>query len=237
MSEFDIHYAEGPNGEDTGLPPQLMAGDTPAVVTQDYKITVSGSTIKQFTPLKRDNGAGFVPWTAGSSVDAIAAFDLPVGTYRKCLYTAGMFNIDAINWPEGTTEAQAELAQTGMIRYRKLLYSDQRTGNESAYVGPGNEAGGQPFAFQADSATLPASAEGAAYSFDVDSILEGGSGVRTFSLDSGTFPSGVSINTSTGVISGTVGASASGTYHPVIKVVDAEGNTISQTFTLVIADT
>ena len=137
---YDIHYASGANAEDTGLPPQLLAGDTPAVATQDFAITVAGAAIPQFSPLARTAGA-LVPWTAGTEIAAITAFDLPIGTLRKALYVAGMFNIDAINWPDGTTEAQIEAGSTGMLRFRKLLYSDARTGNESTTPGPGEEAG------------------------------------------------------------------------------------------------
>jgi len=232
----EIHIASGANAEDTGLPPQLFAGDTPQVVTEDFLITVSTNVIPQYTPLKVDGSAGFVPWTAGSEVAAIAPYELAVGTYRKALYVAGMFNIDAILWPDNTTEAQVQAAQTGMLRFRKLLHSDKRTGNESQYVGPGNEAGGQPFAFEAGSINMPGGTESAAYSFDLDTVLAGGAGERTWSLDSGTLPSGLSVNADTGVVSGTVGASASGTYHPVFKVVDEEGNEATQAFTLVIAD-
>lgn len=134
---YGIGYAEF--SEDPGVaPPQLMAGDTPAVVTQDFAITVAGATILQFTPLQRDEDGAFEPWAAGGEIAAIAAFDLPVGTLRKAVYTEGMFNIDAIRWPTGTTEAEVEVAQTGNLRFRKLLYSDQRTGNEGA---PGTPAG------------------------------------------------------------------------------------------------
>lgn len=231
--EYDIHYASGANAEDTGLPPQLMAGDTPAVVTQDFAITVSTNPIAQFAPLKWDGG-NLVPWTAGSEIAAITAFGLPVGTLRKAVYTAGMFNIDAINWPSGTTEAQVQAAQSGMLRFRKLLHSDKRTGNESAYVGPGNEAGGQPLTFTAGA--LPGGTESAAYSYDLDLRVHGGAGARTFALESGTLPTGVTLNTSTGVVSGTVGASASGNYSPVFSVTDEEGNEATAACTLVIAD-
>lgn len=230
---YDIHYASGANAEDASLPPQLMAGDTPAVVTQDFAITVSGTAIPQYTPLKLSSG-NYVPWTAGSEVAAIAPFDLPVGTYRKCLYVAGMFNIDALKWPSGTTEVQADAGQTGMIRYRKLLHSDKRTGDESALVGPGNEAGGQPIIVTGG--TLPGGTESVAYSFDLDTVTSGGHGDRTWTLESGTLPTGVTLNAATGVIAGTVGASASGAYAPVFKATDEAGESSTATFSLTIAD-
>ena len=80
-------------------------------------------------------------WAAGGQVDAISAYAIPVGTSRAAVYTEGMFNVDALNWPADTTEVAAMTAMTGDVKYRKLLYSDKRTGDESDEVGPGNEAG------------------------------------------------------------------------------------------------
>ena len=105
---YNIHYASGANAEDTGLPPQLMAGDTPPVSTQDFAFSLA-TAIGQFVPLTRD-GDSFEPWAAGDSVDAISAYDIPVGDSRAAVYTEGMFNIDALAWPEGTTEVEGFLA-------------------------------------------------------------------------------------------------------------------------------
>ena len=235
MGSNNIHIASGAGQEDTGLPPQLFAGDTPAVVTQDFKIVVSTNPISQYAPLKRDDTAGFLPWTAGTEIAAVAAYDIPVGTSRAALYVAGMFNIDAIKWPDDTTEVSVEKAQTTMMRFRKLLWSDKRNGEESPYVGPGNEAGGQPFAFEEGSIALPGGTHSVAYSFDLDTVLAGGSGVRTWELESGALPTGASLDANTGVISGTLGAGTAGTYNMTFKVTDEEGNTASQAFTLVVA--
>lgn len=142
---YDIHYASGANEEDLSRPPQLFAGDTPPVSTQDFSVTRAGTAIPQFTPLMLSSG-NLVPWAATNAVYAVAAYEIPVGTTRVAVYTEGMFNIDALAWPAGTTEAQAMAGMTGNIKYRKLLYSDKRTGNESAEVGPGNEAGTDEFA-------------------------------------------------------------------------------------------
>lgn len=135
--QYNIHYAESV-AQDGANPPQLFAGDTPAVVTQDFEFTVADAAWPQFTPLARGEDGGFEPWAAGAEIAAITAFEIPVGTVRKAVYTEGMFNIDAINWPEGTTEEEVEAAQTGNLRFRKLLYSDKRTGNEGD---PGTPAG------------------------------------------------------------------------------------------------
>lgn len=144
VDAYSIHYA---NGEviPGSAPPQLFAGDTPAVVTQDIAITVATTALVQFQPLMLDGTSGaYVPWAAGvgNEIAAVTAYAIPIGTSRNAVYTAGMFNIDAIVWPATTTEAQVQISQTGMCRFRKLLYSDKRTGNEGP---PGTPAGpGQP---------------------------------------------------------------------------------------------
>lgn len=232
MNEYNIHYAQGANAEDTGLPPQFVAGDTPALVTQDFQLIVA-ALIPQYTPLTRDATNGFVPWAAGDTLDAIAPFDLPAGTYRKVLITAVMANTDAIKWPAGTTEAEAEAAQTGMIRHRKLLYSDQRTGNESPEVGPGNEAGQAVWLAPSGGALTPGT-ESVAYSADI--VASGLADPYTYAVTSGALPAGVTLNPATGALSGTVGADAAGTYEfEVTATHTATGNTRSGSYTIVVA--
>jgi hypothetical protein len=136
--EFNIHYAEIEKGETLAVD-GLWAGDTPSPSTIDVAVTVSGSPIPQFTPLQRHATThAFELWAAGNEVAAVTAYEIPVGTSRAALYIAGCFNLDAINWPAATTEAQVQAAERGMIVFRKLLWSDKRTGTEPA---PGTPAG------------------------------------------------------------------------------------------------
>jgi len=65
--------------------------------------------------------------------------------------------------------------------------------------------------------------------------VKGGSGPYTYSIASGALPAGVTLNTSTGVISGT--PTASGTYSFTTKVVDADGQTDTVTCTLLVKGT
>jgi hypothetical protein len=137
---YEINYAESSGTEDIGLPPQLFAGDTPPVSTQDIEITTAAA-IAQFVPLQQDGVTfAYEPWAAadGLPIAAVTAYAVPIGTTRNAVYTAGMFNIDAISWPATTTEAQVQAAQRGDCKFRKLLYSDKRTGNEGD---PGTPAG------------------------------------------------------------------------------------------------
>jgi len=72
---------------------------------------------------------------------------------------------------------------------------------------------------------------GAAYSETITAA--GGVSPYVFSVLSGALPTGTTINSSTGVISGT--PSATGTFTFTIKAVDAMGNIATQSFSIVIA--
>ena len=225
---YDIHYASGANAEDTGLPPQLMAGDTPPVSTQDFPFSLA-TAIGQFVPLTRD-GDSFEPWAAGDQVDGISAYDIPVGDSRAAVYTEGMFNIDALAWPEGTTEVEAMTAMTGNVKYRKLLHSDKRTGNESLEVGPGNEAGGVHVRLTPAGGTVSGVAANAAWVRNFTASK--GTAPYTYAVTGGALPTGTSLNASTGATSGN--ATAAGTYNYTITATDADGNSVSGLYTTTI---
>jgi hypothetical protein len=70
---------------------------------------------------------------------------------------------------------------------------------------------------------------GTAYSETIS--VQGGSGPYTFSVSSGALPSGLSLNTSSGVISGTPLATA--TYTFAIQVTDVNANVGTQSFTII----
>lgn len=130
---YEIHYA---SSEDIGKSdvPQLFAGETPAVGTVD--VLLPSGAREQFVPLGTDYGA----WEAGQTITGVTAYKVPGGT-REAIYVSGCFNIDAIAWPAGTTEAQVQAGMAlSQLKFRKLLYSDKRTGTEPA---PGGEAGPQ----------------------------------------------------------------------------------------------
>ena len=225
-----IHIASGPNVETFGLPPQFFAGDTPPVSTQDFPFTVSGNAIPQYTPLKRVAGVWSL-WAAGDQVDAITAYEIPIGTSRAAVYTAVMANIDAIKWPAGTTEVQAMAGMSGDIKYRKLLYSGQRTGNESAYVGPGNEAGPMPLTLVPPNGPLISAVAGVAYTFTLQKV--GAGGAVTFALATGSLPAGLSLNASTGVISGTPTTAGASSF--TVTATDIAGDTYTGSYSIAVA--
>jgi autotransporter-associated beta strand protein len=63
----------------------------------------------------------------------------------------------------------------------------------------------------------------------------GGTAPLAFSLSGGTLPTGLSLNSSTGLISGTPSVGSSGSYPFTIKVTDAAGAVVSQPYTVVIS--
>lgn len=112
---------------DTGVP-QLFAGDTPPVVHIDVLLP-AGARL-QYVPL----GDAYGAWAAGQQVSGITAYATPGGV-RAAIYVEGCFNLDAIAWPAGTTEAQIQAASiTSNLKFRRPLYSNKRTGTEP---GPG----------------------------------------------------------------------------------------------------
>jgi hypothetical protein len=121
----------------------LMAGDTPPMATRDVLIPAALAAIPQYTPLGYAAGAYKVWAVADGAVAAVAAYAIPdsASDQRAAVYTAGMFNIDAIAWPGGTTEAQVQTAQANsQLQFRKLLYSDKRTTATAATVGEASHA-------------------------------------------------------------------------------------------------
>ena len=209
----DIHIAESAF-ETSALPPQFIAGDTPALVTADQRFNALVAW-PQYTPLQLDATNGYEPWVAGNQVAAITPFDIAIGEQRKVLILGVMANIDAVLWPSGATENQVEAGLTGMIRARKLLYSDQRTGNEVL----GMPAGPQQLEISPASGALTASAEDVAMDSVQLSALNP-NGTVTYSLHSGTLPAGTTVSAA-GLYAGT--PTTVGDYTFAVKGVDETG--------------
>lgn len=81
------------------------------------------------------------------------------------------------------------------------------------------------------SGTLPGGTNGDAYSASL--TLTGGHTPFAWSILSGSLPTGLTINASSGLISGTL--SAAGTFNFVVKVVDAAGNQATRSQSVVVA--
>ena len=136
--DHNLGIASGPGVGNIGLPFTLIVGETPPVVTTPTLLP-AGARAK-YTPL----GNTYSAWAAGQPITGITAYATP-GSVTAAIYKAGCFNVDAINWPAGTTMAQVQAASLGTnFEFRRLLYSDKPTGGENTLVGPGREAGPPP---------------------------------------------------------------------------------------------
>ncbi|HDX8360667.1 TPA: putative Ig domain-containing protein, partial [Aeromonas hydrophila] len=78
--------------------------------------------------------------------------------------------------------------------------------------------------------TLPDGTQGTAYNQTVTAT--GGSAPYTYAITAGSLPAGLSLNTSSGMISGT--PSVSGTFNLTLTATDANSATGSQAYSLVI---
>lgn len=137
-----IHIAT--SGADEVFPGEqpIMAGDTPPMATRDVLFPAALGAIPQYTPLAFALGA-YKVWVVGEIVSAMTAYAIPdqAVDQRAAVYTAGMFNIDAVNWPAATTEDQVATATiNSQVQFRKLLYSDKRVVKSGLLVGTANHA-------------------------------------------------------------------------------------------------
>lgn len=116
-----------------------------------------------------------------------------------------------------TLSGNPAIGGKGMIGYGNLF-------NFTSIAGPGG-TGPVPVMPEAKTGFV-----GTVYSTTV--IMQGGSGSPTYSVISGTLPTGLSLVGSTGVISGT--PTTAGTYSFTIQVKDGAGLINSQAFSIII---
>jgi hypothetical protein len=173
----------------------------------------------------------------GSNSLALNPSGLPNGTagtaYAQTLTASGGTGPYSFAVTSGALPAGLSLSSTGAI-----------TGTPSAggsftvtvQVSDGNaNTGSRSFSFNVGTNSLTLNptvlsngTQGNAYSQAVN--VGGGSGPVTFALLSGTLPAGLSLNASTGVISGTPAGSGASSF--TVQATDGAGNTGSKTFTV-----
>lgn len=120
----------------------IMAGDTPPMATRDVLIVAAMNAIAQYVPLSFAAGA-YQLWAVGEIVSALTMYAIPNAAVdqRAAVAVAGMFNINKVAWPAGTTEDDVATATAnGQVQFRKLLYSDKRVTLSGTLVGPAFES-------------------------------------------------------------------------------------------------
>ena len=172
-------------------------GSRPYSVTINAAITVSPSSLP--------------PGTVGAAYNQTATATGGTGTYA--------FSISAGTLPAGLTLNASTGAITGTP-------TTAATGSFTITATDGNGAtGSRAFTFTVNAAvtvnppTLPAGTVAATYSQTVSAA--GGSGSYSYSLSAGVLPTGLSLNASTGVISGTPTAAAASSF--TIRATDGNG--------------
>lgn len=134
MHPMNIGVAEFSADTSAKTVPQLFAAETPAPVTTDV-LFPAGAQRNELA-----HGAGYAPWdpASGDPILAVTAYAVPGGT-RAAVYHEACFNLDAIDWPTGTTEAQIQAAtENSGLKFRKLLYSQK---SQTPRPAPGTPAG------------------------------------------------------------------------------------------------
>lgn len=138
----EIHIAQSFTDDTFANHQNIMAGDTPPFASRDVLIVAALGALAQYTPLSFAAGA-YKVWAAGEEIVAMTMYAVPdqAVDQRAAVATAGMFNIDAVNWPAGTTEDEVAAATiASQVQFRKHLYSDKRTTKSGVLVGPAFEA-------------------------------------------------------------------------------------------------
>lgn len=123
-----INIAQSFTDDAYGAQQNIMAGDTPPLATRDVLFPLALGAIEQYVPLSFASGA-YKKWAIGEVISGMTMYAIPDQTVdqRAAIATAGMFNIDAVVWPAGTTEEDVIAATVnGQVQFRKPLYSDKR---------------------------------------------------------------------------------------------------------------
>ncbi|ATN93249.1 hypothetical protein [Marinobacter phage PS6] len=117
------------NESNAYTPPELFAGD--AEVITNAHLFASGLTLAINSIVARNASGELVEWVPGASNGTevavgitCEAVDTSGGAAINPIYEGGYFNTNALNWPDGTTDAQKKGAFTGTnIHHRTLGYS------------------------------------------------------------------------------------------------------------------
>jgi hypothetical protein len=202
--------------------------------------TASGTSIFSITATDSIGASGLRAYSVTiNAAIAVNPASLPAGTvgtaYSQAVSATGgtgsyTFSVSAGSLPAGLTLNPGTGAITGTP-------SASGTSNFTITATDGNSATGSRAyivtinaAITVNPASLPAGTAGTAYSQSVSAT--GGTGSYTFSVSAGTLPAGLTLNASTGAITGT--PSASGTGNFTITATDGNSATGSRAYIVTI---
>ena len=193
------------NGSAVSLGGSVTVGETKPTITG-----ISPSTIENTQTAVTITGTNFV---SVPTVEAISS-------------TGAITRADTVSFTSSTTIVANFTLATDGTYFIRVENNDGNAARSSSALLTVSDAPGWTTA----AGSLGSNAAGSSVSYTVAAT-----GAVSFAKTSGTFPGGVSLNTSTGVISGTEsGATSETTYSFTIRATDAEGQTADRAFSITI---
>jgi hypothetical protein len=223
----------------------LASGTLPAGLTLSSSGLISG------TPTKASSYSFTVKVTSGTTtvtkalslaptrVLSVTTTSVPAAltgvAYSASLGASGgtgsyVWEIASGNLPPGLNLVGAKITGTPTTRgsYSYVVRATDTAGR-TALSGTITQSVGVPL--QVVTTSLPGSTKGAAYSFQL--LGDGGTAPYTWSRSSGALPSGLTLNSTTGVISGT--PTVSGTFSYTVKITDSKRGSATRVLSLVVS--
>ena len=193
------------NGSAVALGGSVTVGETKPTIS-----SISPTVIENTQTSITITGTNFVN---GINVEAIAT-------------NGAIIQADTVTFNSATSVSAAFTITTDATYFLRLENPDGNAVRSSSALLTVSDAP----AWTTSAGSLGSNAAGSSVSYTVAAT-----GATSFSKTTGTFPGGVSLNTSTGVISGTEsGATAETTYSFTIRATDAEGQTADRAFSITI---
>ena len=193
------------NGSAVNLGGSVTVGETKPTIS-----SISPSVIENTQTSITITGTNFVN---GINVEAIAL-------------NGSIIQADTVTFNSATSVSAAFTISTDATYFLRLENPDGNAVRSSTALLTVSDAP----AWTTSAGSLGTNAAGSAVSYTVAAT-----GATSFAVQSGSLPGGVSLNTSTGVISGTEsGATAETTYNFTLRATDAEGQTADRAFSITI---
>ena len=193
------------NGSAVSLGGSVTVGETKPTIS-----SISPTVIENTQTSITITGTNFVN---GINVEAIAS-------------NGSIIQADTVTFNSATSVSAAFTISTDATYFLRLENPDGNAVRSSTALLTVSDAP----AWTTSAGSLGTNAAGSAVSYTVAAT-----GATSFAVQSGSLPGGVSLNTSTGVISGTEsGATAETTYNFTIRATDAESQTADRAFSITI---
>ena len=193
------------NGSAVSLGGSVTVGETKPTIS-----SISPTVIENTQTSITITGTNFVN---GANVEAVAT-------------NGAIVQADTVTFNSATSISAAFTISTDGTYFLRIENPDGNAVRSSSALLTVSDAP----AWTTSAGSLGSNAAGSSVSYTVAAT-----GATSFAIQSGALPGGVSLNTSTGVISGTEsGATAETTYNFTIRATDAEGQTADRAFSITI---